>query len=193
LTGAELLTLFASRAHELSHALRRPYRIATFGAEVELCLCHQPQLSFERAAAASTKPPNALACFAVMGEQDVDNGKGFAATAHTVHPHSHRILCPLSLTALHSVCCSFAEAVQSCRERGLRIQSTTWAGDHAMPPAGELCYAAMVAFLFERAEEASTQPSTKQLPPEHLEQQQTPAAASGAAEPEDDDLAALGF
>lgn len=116
--GGEVALLLASRAHELSHAKRRPFRFGIFGAELPLTLCNAPGLSYERARKAPTLPPNAHACFAVMGDEDVDNGAGFA------------------------------EAVEQYRKLGLNIESCTWEGDHRMPPSGHPCYGAMVQHLF---------------------------------------------
>ena len=42
----------------------------------------------------------------------------------------------------------FADAVVTCQRMGLTVESTTWAGGHMLPPAGDQCYAAMKAFLW---------------------------------------------
>ena len=68
-----------------------------------------------------------------------------------------------------------------CRERGLRIESATWGGDHKMPPAGDACYDAMARFLF---------PVAGQGPPS---QGTDEAGLHGSSADEEDDLAALGF
>ena len=67
--GGEVALMLASRAHEFRHLKRRPYRFALFGSELPLVLSLAPTLSFVRASAAPSKPPNAVAVFAVMGEQ----------------------------------------------------------------------------------------------------------------------------
>ena len=118
--GGELIFLLAARAHMFIHSKRRPYRFAIFGAEIPLCLCHEPSLSFARASAAPTKPPNAIACFAVMGDEDAGNRDGFA------------------------------EGVAQCSELGLCIEGQTWSGGHVMPPAEDSCYERMVEHLFTR-------------------------------------------
>ena len=154
--------LAASRAHELSHAMRRPYRFAAFGSELPLVLCLAPDLSFVKASAAPAEPPDAVRAFAVMGDQDEPETRD-----------------------------GFEAAVAECADRGLRISSATWAGDHAMPPAGDVCYDAMVAHLFPPPAAKQPVDATSTTSSQLASQ---PAAAAGAATPaEDDDLADLGF
>ena len=41
----------------------------------------------------------------------------------------------------------FEDNLDACAKAGLRVKGTKWSGGHAMPPAGEACYAAMVEHL----------------------------------------------
>ena len=163
--GGEVALLLASRAHEFTHALRRPYRFACFGAELPLVLHNAPRVDFGRARRAPSRPPGALRCFAVMGDEDVDNGRGFA------------------------------EAVEQIRARGLPIESATWPGDHRMPPKGAPCYDAMVRFLFPTAEPvAPPAPAPAPAPTPTPAPASASAPPPPPADDDDDDaLAALGF